>query len=132
MLYSRVSFAEPRPNEENKEQMLQGSPAWETDDIVEINEMLLHHVKNISTKKINNSKRRRRDDNEDGAYAFVHFEPNERGQGFASCMLDISGFPVGSYRIKWHSCCIDNQGSYWSLLPLNAGPVVTVRRSSLG
>ncbi|XP_041028230.1 uncharacterized protein LOC121268164 [Juglans microcarpa x Juglans regia] len=132
ILYSRVSFEEPRPNEENKEQMLQGSPAWETDDIVEINGMLLHHVKNLSTKKINNSKRRRRDDNEDGVYAFVHFEPNERGQGFASCLLDISGFPVGSYRIKWHSCCIDNQGSYWSLLPLNAGPVITVRRSSLG
>ncbi|KAK7845973.1 integrator complex subunit 7 [Quercus suber] len=129
ILYCRVSFQEHRPSEEDKEQMQWGCRAWENDDIVEINEMLFRYVTNLHTKRINNSKRRKYDNNEDGVvYAFVHFEPNESGQGFASCLLDISSFPVGSYRIKWHSCCIDDEGSYWSLLPLNAGPVVTVSR----
>ena len=106
-----------------------GCRAWENDDMVEINEMLFRYVTNLHTKRISNGKRRKYDKNEDGVvYAFVHFEPNESGQGFASCLLDISSFPVGSYRIKWHSCCIDDEGSYWSLLPLNAGPVVTVGR----
>lgn len=127
ILYSRVSFQEPKPSEREKQQ---GCRAWETDDLVEINEMLFQYVTNLSARKINTSKRRRSENNEDTfVYSFVHFEPNERGQGFASCLLDISSFPVGSYRIKWHSCCIDNEGSYWSLLPLNAGPVVSVRRS---
>lgn len=133
ILYCRVSFQEPRPSEEDKERKQRGCRAWETDDMVEINEMLLHYVTNLSTKSSNNSKRRRCDNNKDVVvYAFAQFEPDERGQGFASCLLDISGFPVGSYRIKWHSCCLDNQGSYWSLVPLNAGPVVSVQRSPVG
>ncbi|KAE7995896.1 hypothetical protein FH972_000659 [Carpinus fangiana] len=132
ILYCSVSFQEPKPSEKDKERKQRGCRAWETDDMVEINEMLLQYVTNLSTKRSNNSKRRRCDNKDGVVYAFAHFEPDERGQGFASCLLDISGFPVGSYKIKWLSCCLDNQGSYWSLIPLNAGPIVTVRRSPIG
>ncbi|OAY78318.1 hypothetical protein ACMD2_20992 [Ananas comosus] len=33
-----------------------------------------------------------------------------------------------SYQINWHSCCIDTNGSHWSLLPLNAGVSFSVKR----
>lgn len=68
--------------------------------------------------------------NNNGVSAVVQFEPNERGQGFSSCLLDVSRFPVGSYQIKWLSCCIDQHGSYWNLLPLNGKPVFTVKKAS--
>lgn len=61
---------------------------------------------------------------------FVCFDPNEKGQGFSTCLLDVSVFPVGSYQIKWHSCCIDNNGAYWSLMPLNKDQFFTVHESS--
>ncbi|KAH9747173.1 ARM repeat superfamily protein [Citrus sinensis] len=100
---------------------------WEDSDVVEINEMLFQYVTEC-TKRTNYRKCFRDGDiNNDGAVTvFVHFELSARGQGFSNCLLDVSHFPVGSYRIKWHCCCIDSQGSYWSLLPLNAEPVFTV------
>ncbi|MCD9558667.1 hypothetical protein HAX54_016195 [Datura stramonium] len=55
------------------------------------------------------------------------FITNEDGQGFATCLLEVSAFPVGSYQINWHSCCIDNNGAYWSLMPLNTDQFFTVQ-----
>ncbi|KAL3651055.1 hypothetical protein CASFOL_007458 [Castilleja foliolosa] len=55
------------------------------------------------------------------------FELNERGRGFSTCLLDVSCFPAGSYRINWLSGCVDSGGSYWSILPVNSGPLFTVR-----
>lgn len=103
------------------------SPPWENSDVVEMNEKLFQYATE-STKRTNYGKCFRDGDiNDDGAVTvFVHFELSERGQGFSNCLLDVSHFPVGSYRIKWHCCCIDSQGSYWSLLALNAEPVFTV------
>ncbi|KAL9453093.1 hypothetical protein AB3S75_008815 [Citrus x aurantiifolia] len=100
---------------------------WEDSNVVEINETLFQYVTEC-TKRTNYCKCFGDGDiNNDGAVSvFVHFELSERGQGFSNCLLDVSHFPVGSYRIKWHCCCIDSQGSYWSLLPLNAEPVFTV------
>ncbi|XP_024047401.1 uncharacterized protein LOC18050863 isoform X4 [Citrus clementina] len=100
---------------------------WEDSDVVEINETLFQYVTEC-TKRTNYRKCFKDGDiNNDGAVTvFVHFELSARGQGFSNCLLDVSHFPVGSYRIKWHCCCIDSQGSYWSLLPLNAEPVFTV------
>lgn len=92
--------------------------------MVEMNEKLLDYVTQCGTKNIS----KYGSGGTDGKFVntVVCFEPNERGQGFASCLLDVSRFPIGSYRIKWHSCCVDNHGTYWSLLPLNAGPVFTI------
>ncbi|GFP92553.1 integrator complex subunit 7 [Phtheirospermum japonicum] len=57
---------------------------------------------------------------------YLCFELNGRRQGFSTCLLDVSCFPVGSYRIKWLSGCVDSVGSYWSLLPVNSGPLFTI------
>ncbi|PRQ36839.1 putative integrator complex subunit 7 [Rosa chinensis] len=124
MLYCGLSFLEPRASGQHKEQELGTCQAWETDDMVEMNEKLLKYATECSTKKSN--KRGRSSDDEDLVYSFVCFELNDRGQGFSSCLLDVSGFPAGYYRIKWYSCCFDNQGECWTLPPLNPGPVFTV------
>ncbi|KAM0985608.1 hypothetical protein ACFX13_013084 [Malus domestica] len=121
MLYSGVSFQEPRGSGENKEH----KQAWEADDIVEMNEKLLQYVTECSTKKSN--KRRRGKNDGEFVSTFVRFELNERGQGFSSCLLDVSAFPAGSYRIKWHSCCVGSQGNCWTLPTLNSGPLFTVQ-----
>ncbi|KAL9456624.1 hypothetical protein AB3S75_005782 [Citrus x aurantiifolia] len=112
---------------QSNEQTLWSPQPWEDSEVVEINETLFQYVTEC-TKRTNYCKCFGDDDiNNDGAVSvFVHFELSERGQGFSNCLLDVSHFPVGSYRIKWHCCCIDSQGSYWSLLPLNAEPVFTV------
>ncbi|KAJ0081175.1 hypothetical protein Patl1_12207 [Pistacia atlantica] len=119
----------PLSDRQNSQQTPQTSQAWETDNMVEMNEKLFQYVTQCA-KKTNHRKRARDTDIDNDGRAvntFVHFEPNDRGQGFSNCLLDVSQFPVGSYRIKWHSCCIDSQGSYWSLLPLNAGPLFTIK-----
>ncbi|TXG57895.1 hypothetical protein EZV62_015724 [Acer yangbiense] len=127
-----ILYCVPKPasDGQNTEQMPSTSLAWENTDPVEMNERLFRYVTECS-KKTNYGKRSRDNDIDNNGKlvtAFVDFEPNERGQGFSNCLLDVSKFPVGTYRIKWHSCCIDSEGSYWSLLPLNAEPIFTVRR----
>ncbi|KAK3189022.1 hypothetical protein Dsin_028583 [Dipteronia sinensis] len=120
----------PASDGQNMEQALSTWLAWESTDMVEMNGRLFQYVTECS-KKTNYGKRSRDNDIcKDGklATAFADFELNERGQGFSNCLLDVSKFPVGTYRIKWHSCCMDSQGSYWSLLPLNAEPVINIRR----
>ncbi|RVX06836.1 hypothetical protein CK203_014968 [Vitis vinifera] len=125
ILYCKASFPTPKPIEENKQRMQSGYHSWEIDDMIDLNESLFQHV--AEDRKTTNTKLRRVDNGDGGVVkAFVCFEPNERGQGFSTCLLDVSGFPVGSYKIKWHSCCVDDQGSYWSLLPLNAPPIFTL------
>lgn len=102
-----------------------GFEDWRTDDMVDLNEKLLQyvtgHTKTRSMHKSNNA------GDCGNVEVFACFEPNAKGQGFCTCLLDVSAFPLGSYRIKWHSCCIDSEGSYWSLLPLNPGPILTVQ-----
>ncbi|PON72739.1 Coatomer beta subunit [Parasponia andersonii] len=126
MLYCRVSFQEPTPVPEKKYQSRSSYQAWESDNMVEMNEKLLRYVTQQGTKDINNSKCGSGNTDHQFVNTFVCFEPNQRGQGFSSCLLDVSRFPVGSYRITWISCCVDNHGNYWSLLPLNAGPIFTI------
>ncbi|KAA8537247.1 hypothetical protein F0562_027066 [Nyssa sinensis] len=115
---------------DNKGQMRLGCQGWGADDMVDLNEKLFQYVTGCTkkTKCMHDGKT----SGDCGVVdACVCFEPNERGQGFSNCLLDVSAFPVGSYRIKWHSCCVDDKGSYWSVLPLNAGPVFTVQNSSI-
>nr|CAD1838357.1 unnamed protein product [Ananas comosus var. bracteatus] len=94
-------------------------------EMVQLNAMLLHYLKEDAGKanEINIA-----NGDEDLVTACVCFEPNERGQGFSICLLNVSAFPEGSYQINWHSCCIDTNGSHWSLLPLNAGVSFSVKR----
>lgn len=126
ILYCGLSFQELNHNEQKQ----QAYEAWEDDDIVEMQNKLLHYVtessKNeacISKGKTSSSCRTER-----VVQAFVKFESNEKGQGFSNCLLDVSRFPVGSYRIKWYSCCVDSEGCLWSLLPLSPGPLFTIHQ----
>ncbi|XWS55402.1 hypothetical protein CRYUN_Cryun10bG0171200 [Craigia yunnanensis] len=101
---------------------------WESEDMVEMNEKLFHYVTECAKKTSYGKGFRDNDINDEQIVnGSVCFEPNAKGKGFCNCVLDVSHFPVGSYRVKWCSCCIDNQGSYWRLLPLNSGPVCTVQ-----
>ncbi|MCD9639644.1 hypothetical protein HAX54_024294 [Datura stramonium] len=124
ILHSRTSFQVFSANGDKKvpESSCQ---AWKSDHMVGLNNKLLHFTTGTTER--------------DGLHAmesaggtlavdkFVSFDPNEKGQGFATCLLDVSAFPVGSYQIKWHSCCIDNNGAYWSLMPLNTDQFFTVQ-----
>ncbi|XP_064954126.1 uncharacterized protein LOC135606798 isoform X3 [Musa acuminata AAA Group] len=100
--------------------------ACKTDEMVELNNMLLMFVK----AKMGNANEVSPKDSGGDAWvtACLCFEPNEQGQGFSSCLLDVSEFPDGSYQIKWHSCCIDERGSYWSLLPLTTCALFTIKK----
>lgn len=95
-----------------------------TDEMVELNEMLLLHIKAETSKT--DMMNCEAGNGVNWVTAYVCFEPNEKGQGFSSCLLNVSAFPEGSYQIKWHSCCIDDSGSHRSLLPLNAGALFTI------
>jgi integrator complex subunit 7 len=95
-------------------------------EMVELNSKLLQHVKSISggAKLVNT------DEVEVGLVkSFVSFEINRRGQGFGSCLLNVCNFEVGLYQIKWCSGFVDEKGDYWSLLPLNAGVVFSIRKT---
>ncbi|TYH37628.1 hypothetical protein ES332_D12G053600v1 [Gossypium tomentosum] len=131
VLYSRVSFQKQSHRERNNEEMESQCQPWESEEIVEMNEKLFQYVTECAKKTTSYGKRFRDDDMNDDqmVYEFVCFEPNAKGQGFSSCVLDVSHFPVGCYRVEWYSCCIDNEGSYWSVLPLNSRPVFTVQES---
>ncbi|KAK1271047.1 hypothetical protein QJS04_geneDACA021056 [Acorus gramineus] len=98
-----------------------------TDELVDLNERLMLHMINEAA---GGSDRKRSSEEAGLVTSCSSFEPNERGQGLSSCLLDVSAFPEGSYRIKWHSCCTDSKGFYWCLPPLNVGPVLTVKRPS--
>ncbi|KOM56515.1 hypothetical protein LR48_Vigan10g240700 [Vigna angularis] len=108
------------------------SEAWKDGEIFELNQKLVCHVLDGVAGKRRVGMHSRAHGNSVAVETFMDFRPNEKGQGFSHCSLDVSNFPVGSYRIKWHSCMVDSQDSYWSLLPLNPGPVFFVTKSRIG
>ncbi|EOA15930.1 hypothetical protein CARUB_v10004024mg [Capsella rubella] len=126
LLYSKLAYHTPTQHGETNRNQKSYSP-WRDEDLEEMSNKLYHHAIK-SSKKLEVSGRS--DWTKDGVSTIAQFEPNERGQGFSSCLLDVSRFPVGSYKIKWLSCCIDQHGSYWNLLPLNGKPVFTVKKAS--
>ncbi|KAJ0239325.1 ARM repeat superfamily protein [Hirschfeldia incana] len=125
LLYTKLAYHTLTQRGETKRNQKSHSP-WRDEDLVEMSNKLFHHAITRSGKKPEVSGRF---DWSNGVSAVVQFEPNERGQGFSSCLLDVSRFPVGSYQIKWLSCCIDQHGSYWNILPLNGKPVFTVKKA---
>ncbi|OAY68423.1 hypothetical protein ACMD2_25106, partial [Ananas comosus] len=64
-------------------------------EMVQLNAMLLHYLKEDAGKanEINIA-----NGDEDLVTACVCFEPNERGQGFSICLLNVSAFPEGHIR----------------------------------
>lgn len=123
ILYCLASFQVLMPCGQAGEQLSSGYEAWKDEDIIELNKKLFSHVSDCIENK---GRRIDKCHKNKAAETFVEFVPNQRGQGFSSCQLDVSYLPVGSYRIKWHSCLLDSTGSYWSLLPLNMAPVIVV------
>ncbi|XP_073130585.1 uncharacterized protein [Henckelia pumila] len=96
----------------------------EIDDMIGLNEKLYRYV--IGPMESS----RDQDDDRCMVTECVSFELNKQGQGFASCLLDVSAFPVGSHKIKWLSGFIDGGGSYWCLLPLKSGMCFTVEEAT--
>ncbi|KAH6790642.1 hypothetical protein C2S51_005648 [Perilla frutescens var. frutescens] len=97
----------------------------EIDYIMELNEKLQRYVTgSVETQGLHC---RRQDSDRLMLTECICFELNERGQGFSTCFLDVSTLPVGTYRMRWHSSYIDSGGSYRSLLPVDAGPLMTVQ-----
>jgi integrator complex subunit 7 len=98
---------------------------WQkTTEMVELNAKLLHYIKNELIKVRENFHL-----STHMVTAFACFDPTDSGQGFSSCLLDVSSFPEGSYQIKWHACGVDENGSYYSVLPLNDGAAFSVHKS---
>lgn len=128
VLHSRPSYRISNRNREDKQRKPLSSQE-EVDNIIYLNRKLLEHTSGSSDCSSMHSI-----DKTTGVLAadsFVCFEPNEKAQGFSTCLLDVSSFPVGCYEIKWHSCGVDNEGSYWSFIPLNGRVVFTVKEGSL-
>lgn len=98
--------------------------ARETDEMVELFDILLYHMRTDSMK----ASRKHCDVGGGMITSFVCFELNKKGQGFSTCLLDASSLPEGSYPIKWHSCCVDGRGHHWSLLPLSPGSICTIKK----
>jgi integrator complex subunit 7 len=99
-----------------------------TAEMVELNSKLLQYIKS-DLRKAKNEKTKNSHCGMDMVTAFACFEPTDSGKGFSGCLLDVSSFPEGSYQIKWHACCVDENGSYFSLLPLNNVSMFSVRKS---
>jgi integrator complex subunit 7 len=95
-----------------------------TAEMVVLNSRLLQHIKRDPRKTCKNKSSR---PETDLVTAFACFTPDGGGQGFSDCLLDVSSFPVGSYQVAWQACCVDENGGYFSLLPLNDGVVFSVR-----
>nr|XP_043619573.1 uncharacterized protein LOC122591365 [Erigeron canadensis] len=106
-------------NRESKSQTQTVFHDWVDDNVLELNAKLVKHVNNYD-----------KDDTFDSQVAetIVCFTPNLKGQGFSTCMLNVSMFPLGSYEIKWCAGCLDIDGYYWSLNSLYSGPIFTIQK----
>ncbi|XP_076917953.1 uncharacterized protein LOC143578174 isoform X2 [Bidens hawaiensis] len=90
---------------------------WADDTVLELNDKLVKYVNKCE-----------KDDDVQLTESIVCFRPNRKGQGFSTCVLDVSMFPLGSYEVKWRAGCLDIDGCYWSLNCLNSGPVFIVQK----
>ncbi|KAJ0598201.1 putative integrator complex subunit 7 [Helianthus annuus] len=111
ILQCKISYRQPSQSQDCKSQTKIKIHDWADDTVLELNDKLIKYV-NKCEKYITES--------------VVCFRPNEKGQGFSTCMLNVSMFPLGSYEIKWRAGCLDIDGCYWSLNSSSSGPVFTV------
>ncbi|XP_048495276.1 uncharacterized protein LOC104908123 isoform X2 [Beta vulgaris subsp. vulgaris] len=124
VLHCKTSFLGTRRIGQPSREGWTGYQASETDIAIELNKKLRCHIMKRNREFMNCS-----DHQSDSktVETCVCFETNGTSQGFSNCLLDVSAFPVGSYRIHWHSGGIDHQGTYWSFLPLSPCPEFSVR-----
>jgi len=124
ILYCKTSFVANRSLASCGE-MQAGYQASKVDMMIDLSKKLQYYVMK-QTREFSNCGNLQSDDEVE---AYVCFETKGRAQGFSTCLLDVSPFPVGSYRIHWHSGFVDSDGGFWSLLPLSPGPVFRVGES---
>ncbi|CAM8906552.1 unnamed protein product [Rhodiola kirilowii] len=122
ILQCRPSFQVPKPSDHVKGRPQSALPVWEADYLIDLNQKLLHHVTECKVTESSCQEIAEKD----SVYAFVRLVLNEKHQGFSASVLDVSCFPTGSYELRWLSCYVDDQGAYWSVLPLNAAPTITI------
>ncbi|CAN1169184.1 Integrator complex subunit 7 homolog [Linum perenne] len=137
ILYSSTCFTE-ESNPSSREQVQLDFRDWQIDDMVQANRKLYRYVKDRANNKTGQLQQPRDEEQEEGSFvddgdgisaeSIVEFEMNSKGQGFSSCLVDVSGFPEGCYRMKWHIGFVDSRQCYWSLLPQNSGSVFTVQK----
>ncbi|KAJ8438833.1 hypothetical protein Cgig2_023025 [Carnegiea gigantea] len=124
ILYCKTSFLANRSLASCGE-MQAGYQSSKVDMMIDLSKKLQYYVMK-QTGEFSNCGNLQSDDEVE---AYVCFETKGRPQGFSTCLLDVSAFPVGSYRIHWHSGFVDSDGAFWSLLPLSPGPVFRVGES---
>ncbi|XP_024991701.1 integrator complex subunit 7 isoform X4 [Cynara cardunculus var. scolymus] len=127
ILQCKMSYQLPCQTTDSERKTQAVLPDQTDDNVLELNEKLVKYVNNYDRFGTND-----KNHTFDGqiAESVVCFRLNGKGQGFSTCILDVSMFPLGSYKIKWHAGCMDIDGSYWSLNSLNSGPVVfTIQKS---
>ena len=66
----------------------------------------------------------------DSATAYGCVQSNSLGQGFSSCLLDVSAFPEGMYQIRWHACWVDHDDHLWSLHAFSDGISFAIKKPS--
>lgn len=99
--------------------MISTSRQSEKNEMVELHDILVHHIKNGS----NNC-----DADSSGLItSCVLFDTNDKGHGFSTCLIDVSELHAGVYPVKWHSCCVDKKGHFWSLFSLNRSLVLNIK-----
>ena len=99
LLYTKLAYHTPtQQHGETKRNQKSYSP-WRDEHLVEMSNKLFHHAITKSSKKQQTSGRFDWNNN-NGVSAVVQFDPSERGQGYSSCLLDVTRFPVGSYQYK--------------------------------
>ncbi|KAK8946307.1 hypothetical protein KSP40_PGU004767 [Platanthera guangdongensis] len=101
------------------------NPAPMADETLWLSEILLLHLK--TNGEATDGENRHIVDDASVSTTCVCFALNKMGLGFSSCLLNVSQLSEGSYPIKWHSCCVDDNGFYWNLIPFNEGSVFTVK-----
>ncbi|CAN6470487.1 unnamed protein product [Victoria cruziana] len=111
---------------EDEKQVNVGFQAWKTEEMVYIIEELLQYMRSRASGKTAETV----EELEKSGFvkSFASLRPNQSMQGFATCMLDVSAFPEGTYRCIWHCCCVDGIGRCWNLLPLNSGPIFSIKK----
>ncbi|KAL9275261.1 Integrator complex subunit 7-like protein [Drosera capensis] len=112
-----------RPHREPSGQKLIDHRAWTTDTMLHMHEKLRSYV--LST---GDSIDDRVSSGHEVVEACISFVTNGTRQAFSTCLLDVSAFRVGSYKIQWHSSCVDGRGLYSTVLPLNDGPAFTIAK----
>ncbi|KAI3816393.1 hypothetical protein L1987_16087 [Smallanthus sonchifolius] len=120
ILQCKMSYQQPNQSQDGKSQTKMKFHDWADDTILELNDKLVKYVNKCDDDD---------GDNDDELVTkSVCFRPNRKGQGFSTCVLDVSMFPLGSYEIKWRAGRLDIDGCYWSLNSLNYDLVFAVQK----